>query len=743
MATQQEQTITNIQGLVGVKINSQQAAELIGMVDEGRSGDDVRIAFLRAQTAFRYTQEFEEPQPGPGLVKAGVRGLAGGIGFGGDIEQLGATVGRAAISQDPNAYAATPYPAPGAPPYNPTLPTSQETIGFAEQVAGTDLPPSVTGAERVAETVGAGLSTGPAGLVKGGVKGGLKGIAKATGQNVTGGMLAGTGAEAGRAMKGEGAAPLMGSLIATLSGRAVVGQTKRLIINSPWLKPGTEKRRAMREVINLVEENLGGNQTIATATGTGWLASTEKILSRVPGSIRVLHQHGKRISDSAQKRLKQLVGSVRQGETPFEVSGRITNRALSKRVDFVQRNGDRLFRAVSSLIGDIKQRISYRNTRGALRELSDAAGRASKRGAALQKAGRASAENDPQSYAGNLLKELKQFGRMEGDAVASIPYGDLDRLRRTVGAAIRDNIMGDEMQGALKKTYAALSKDIELGATKLGGVRARNAIRKANKFWSDERLITDKVLSPLRKKEGELERIFDAVMDGELKNSTRIRTVFAHLQPAQRKVVAQAWLIRAGKLADDGTINADFDMATFVKNWRASSASMRSEIMAGNPELERNISRLVTSIDKVIDVGSGVAKPNAGDDLLGAAAMWYMLGAAGAGGAAYALSEEGNQGGPTVLAAGAGLLAAMAAPNLTARLMTNNNFVQWAATTATSNAAELSKHMARLNSVVQNSDDAQLIEDIDTFYTYISAIVGDDSEVVEDTSRYRRTRAAP
>jgi len=708
-----EQVKSNIRSGVGKRYTPAQADKLYRLIDSGADYNTVNSALKTAQQAFR-----EVPQ-GPGLGGAFVRGAAGMPGLPGDIE----TAGRFAITQNPNAWTQTPYPTPT--PESPAfMPTSAETIEATERFTGMELPPSVTGGERIMETAGAGLVGGAPGIgrkmavagMQKGMKGAVASFIRSSTANLTGGVVAGTGAEAGRAVGGDGAAPLIGSLIFSLGGSASVYGFKRLI------RPGTEKRQAMEELVALFDENIGGEQSLGAAAG-GRMARLEQTLASIPGATGRLHAKGREFSRNAQKRLVTLLGRELDDVTPAELGGGVIYRALGKRVDQTRRNGERLYRAARNLVGDPTRGVSWTYTRSTLRELASQK-RKIRQGA--REAVRAGAPG-PEQRAAELLEELtKGYGQ-------GIPYDKLDDLRQTVGAQLNDAAIGDEMQGMLRKVYASLSDDLSDGAQLLGGKRAQLAVTKAKTFWTREKALADRVLTPLKRKAPEIERVFDDVLNDRLTKTTKMRELFSQMTQAEKKVVAQSWVHKLGKLADDGSVQPDWNPETFINNWNKASATGRKIIMEGNPGLNQDLNRLIKAVGAQVGTRSNIMQPGATAGTgLTAASIWYAMAGLTAAGIGYGLGGDENKGMVSSVAGTAGLLTAMAAPNIGARLMTSPVFVKWAADTTTS-AMSIPKQMARLNAIMQNSDDAQLIQDMDTFVTYLSVAAGDDSQIVEDS----------
>jgi hypothetical protein len=271
-----------------------------------------------------------------------------------------------------------------------------------------------------------------------------------------------------------------------------------------------------------------------------------------------------------------------------------------------------------------------------------------------------------------LAKELtgqKEIAAFIADVTENngvLPYDAIKRFRTIIGdKAFSKDIIGNPLEGKMKQIYGALTEDMK-AAARQAGPKAEKALNRANKYYAagKDRI---KWLQKVINKDSP-EKIYNAATAGTKEGATTFRTVVKSVPKEARKEVSaviakRMGLATGGKQDDAGEI---FSTETFLTNWNKLSQEAK-DVLFHN--VGKGYTKNMSSIAKVssnIREGSKVFANPSGTQQ----AMSNQV--------AYGLSGAGMITGQTTLPAV--IIGGMAAANLTARAMTNPNFVRWLAT---------------------------------------------------------------
>jgi hypothetical protein len=280
-----------------------------------------------------------------------------------------------------------------------------------------------------------------------------------------------------------------------------------------------------------------------------------------------------------------------------------------------------------------------------------------------------------------------------------IPYEALRRIRTKVGGMLDDALVSDVPKGELKKLYGALSSDMELAALNAGAGRE---FARQNKYYAARQARIEDVLERVIGKGKQPEDIFKAIDPKDPYASGKLMATLRSLEPAERRVVADAVVNRLGRERPAGQNAAGdlFSSDVFLTNWNKISPKAKLVLFPDG--------RYRANLDKIAKAAETLRH--------GESAFEQTSGAVGSFAAAgiYAAPFFSVVKLDPTLAIAAGTTVAGAFGG--AKLLTNPRFVAWLASGPRGPPAAVANHFARLAALYNGSDDEEFKKEL-TEYT--------------------------
>lgn len=292
----------------------------------------------------------------------------------------------------------------------------------------------------------------------------------------------------------------------------------------------------------------------------------------------------------------------------------------------------------------------------------------------------------------------KNGGKMSYEGVKSI--------RSEIGSRLSDlQLIGSKEQGLLKQLYGALSTDIEGNVLAAGGIKASQALTRANRVNAAGLQKIEDFLQPIYNKANP-DTLVREIMAGAREGSTRLSALSTALKPGQYKVLVSSIIDRMGRISPGQGMAAGvgedisgqvgrFSSETFLTNWNKLAPAAKEVLFNGRgypKTMVKEMNDLVKVASVIRESGKTFRNPSGTADRLAGIGI-------GIGGAAGVVT-----GNPMFLAA---MPIVMFTANVTAKLMTNPRFVSWAAQ-ATKIAGNkgyegMAEHITKLGLVAANS----------------------------------------
>lgn len=404
-------------------------------------------------------------------------------------------------------------------------------------------------------------------------------------------------------------------------------------------------------------QEVGIKPTLANISQGKMTRTFQNLLGNFPGSSSQIQGATQQQIDDIAKRLATTTGST--GGT-IQETGQILKKGATDFIENSQRRSENLYSKVDDLFPsdtpvDLKNTFDTLNDR-AVQITSEVSGGKTK------------------GYT-NFLNKIKE-GAQEGK---QIPYASLKALRSEVGRTLGNRSLENEERAAISKLYGALTKDMKdniknIDSSRIGKESALKAWNRANASHRTRTQFIEKNIQPILKKDIP-EKIYQAALAGTKQGGSNVRGIIRTLNPIQKDfvrgtVVKRMGLASAGNQDDFGEV---FNASKFLTEWNKLSPEAKSNIFT-KPQLDS-----ITKLNKVISNIKETGKVRQTSNNL-PYLQWLGIGALGA----------------TNLPAAA---AAVGGANITARMMTNPDFVKWLAKAPTVKIGEIPKHLKALSAI--------------------------------------------
>lgn len=519
-------------------------------------------------------------------------------------------------------------------------------------------------------------------------------------------------AQAGAGPVGQTLASLAGGLAPTAAIAGGAAATRNALRGSDRNIPEMQGR------MKTFEEAGSTRPSVGQVTGNRNAQAVESLLSKTPGGAGQMSKRAEQQAEEIGNKATEIADNLSPNATP-SVAGRAIEKGLSGPGGFVDR-----FKAGQKALYDkldpyfrysdgSSKSVKLPATMKALDMLNPSIPGAPSTSKFFQNAEmqrikdavfedvgsveafgqrpniKASNEMVKKAFRPSDLQDLfKQYG---GD---NLPYEAVKKMRTLVGEKLDDFSLASSVpRSKWKALYGALSQDLDDAARATGKPDAVKAMTRANTFTRAGYGRIEDVLDKVGK--GVPEKIFkSAVNPSDMQaGATKIGSIMKSLTPAERDVVKSAFIRRMGQAAagQQGAEGDRFSTQTFLTNWNKMSPQAKAVMFSGQDgKLRVGLEQIAKAADSIKTGSKVFSNPS------GTSHATAQIGLAG--GIAGAIAS-GNVG------VAAGLLGGAAGANLTARLMTNQDFVQWLAKSTRLSSAAVPAAVNSLQRSVQSAPD--------------------------------------
>lgn len=402
----------------------------------------------------------------------------------------------------------------------------------------------------------------------------------------------------------------------------------------------------------------GIEPSASMVTGNPVLRSMENFFGKFPGGQGVMLRHQRRVQEAFERGIQTGVSA--------EQAGRAIRQGITGDSGFMERT--------SSVFRGMDEALTQR--------VGDSAGYPANTVRTLEEMNALipGLENTSLSLRNARMVELGR--RLQNDLTANrygptrqeaVPFSGLRQLRTIVGEQVEDALISGTNSQQYKRLYGALTRDMEAIAALNG---AGQQFARQNAYWTARMSRVEDVLNRVLGRNSTPEEIFLRINPTNPDEVNLMRSTLRSLEPGEREVVARAVVDRLGR-----TSGNEFSSFRFLENWNSINPRLKNAMFSEEQIAHYDdMARLARNIGQTSDdVGMGHG--------LGHYAVFGSVG----GGALGLL-----HGAPDVAAAGfTAASSIMVGSNISARLLTNQRFLNWA-TSMPRDAQRLPEHMARL-----------------------------------------------
>jgi hypothetical protein len=579
--------------------------------------------------------------------------------------------------------------------YSVPIPSSSQSTDAMLTQAG--LPQPQTPGEQLSSNIQRRLTGAATTMGLGTLISGAPGIVGPIGQTlaanpVVQGMSAVTGPTAAdltrRAGGGQGA-QYAADVIGTMAPGAVAYAAPESVRQG--FRGGEQGRQAVQNNIDTFQA-AGTTPSAGQATQGRFAQATESLLSKTPGSAGQMSAKSSNQAGEIGASLEAQASKL-SPQASGEQAGRAITKGISGEGGFVEKfkaKQGELYDQLDSFIPANKP-VAVDNTRNALKSLNADIPGAPNVSKFFKNAKIGGIQSAVEADATQGTKPVEDMIAQAADG--TLPYEAVKKLRTLVGNEMADSWAGSDVPRSKWKTlYGALTSDLKSAAEQTGP-EASAAWNRANNFTRAGMSRID-VLSNVIEKNGGPEKVFQAATSGTKEGATTLRAVMQSLPQDAQKTLTATVLRRLGqaKAGVQNDTGSQFSTESFLTNWNnLSPESKRVLFDRFGPQFRQNMDQ-VASVASNLRTGSKVFVNPSGTGQ--AAAQYTTVGA-------FAMAAlTGRVGTASAIAGGAGIA------NLSARLMTNPNFVKWL---ATATKAPIGAKAALINQLAKGDEDMKAL----------------------------------
>lgn len=452
------------------------------------------------------------------------------------------------------------------------------------------------------------------------------------------------------------------------------------------LRGGSTGKQQMQNIIDAYK--TAGTTPNAAQAGNGFSKLIGSYLSAAPGSVGTMSKNIEGQNAAIASHLDDTINNVSNVSEPA-VAGRSIQSGIQDWVDGkFKPTADALVQKFKSYFtpNDVAQPTSTANLLTTMTTPNPGA------------------PNLSSHLQNNGIKSLsQQFFTDLNSNNGNLPVQTLTDLKTQIGEKLANtHLLDDVTKGQYKRIYASLSDDIRTAAS-AKSPDALAAFNRQNAYYSAGMDRIDSFLQSTVNKDAP-ERAYTAALSDAQHGATKLYALRRSMSPDQWNDVAAVTARKLG-MAPPGSqgVNGDaFSMDSFLTNWNKLNPKAKQALFGGvgDGSLMDNLDAVAQAADQAKQAARWGANPS------GTAQKSALVGSIS--GMAGALGS-GNP-----LIAG-GLLAGMGLNHITAKMITNPDFVNWLAKSTTLKPGELVGHMARLNAAATDMNDPELKGDVQSY----------------------------
>lgn len=584
--------------------------------------------------------------------------------------------------------------------------------------AGLPVPENET--EEMANRIGRGISAAPASVASGTVLAakGANAVAQGVGRTMASNPAlqvvgAGTGAASSEVAREAGAGPA-GQVAAGIAGAvtpSIVAAAGPAVVRGAF-RGGERGRQQVQDNISTFR-TAGTTPSVSQATEGRVARAAESGLARTPGAAgrmaNTAETQAEEVGAALEARARQLAGR----SVSAEQTGRKIEESVRGQGGFVER-----FKGQQTALYDkldeflpSTTRVDVSKTRAALSALNAEIPGAPNTSRFFQNARiksiQGALEDDIKTRpelddaSADILAAIRRVSPDKADQFQAeifrdgkLPYEALKKLRTLVGNEIADaGIASDVPRSKWRALYAALSDD--LGAAVSDKPAARAAWTRANNF-ARAGIRRIEAIESVIDRNGGPEAIFQAATSGTREGASTLRAVMQSVGDEGQRMITATVLRRLGraKAGVQGDLGDRFSSETFLTNWNGLSTEAKRTLFNRYGDSFRSDMDQIAKFATNLREGSQVFRNPSGT-----AQATAQVSAATAFVGSLALGRLDAAG---VVAGG------VVGANLSARLMTNPNFVKWLAQATRVPSGGYASMVNRLAQEARNSGDLDL-----------------------------------
>jgi hypothetical protein len=418
------------------------------------------------------------------------------------------------------------------------------------------------------------------------------------------------------------------------------------------------------------------------ASSSHTIQTLEKALESSPFAADVMQKNAEKVLGQTRDAANSIIGKIGKPMTPQGVGETIRGGAVraAERFQFKQEGA---YQAAFDLIGK-ETPVHLDAVRGLRRSME------------MQ------IRNAPRSLKGALGDAIEFLKNIELDALdnqGTITFQTLRDVRTMVGRDLATPMLvtsSGARNAAFKRIYGALTDDMKAAAT-ITSEEAKRKLAVADRYtraWMNTAATTLEKIGKFNTDE----QVFRYAMAGTRDGGTVLARLRRQFAPEEWDTVAASALERMGLAtpgAQDAT-GAAFSVNTFMTNWSRMSKEAKDALFGGT-----RYEKIRPDLDTLVEVMSSLkgAEKFANTSNTGRVMIsWMTLQAVGGGLATYAITGGSETSGA------AGAAAAIIAPRMAAKMITNPSFVKWLATPI-SQASRIPSHIGRLVAIANDNPD--------------------------------------
>lgn len=418
----------------------------------------------------------------------------------------------------------------------------------------------------------------------------------------------------------------------------------------------------------------------------------DRFLSGFPGGAGIINKNADKILGEIQGNINKLGADK---AVTIQEAGNIIKEGGTR---FIQRFND-----VSTKLYNRLDKIIPKNTKLTLNNTTELLNKTTKNNAPgiLQSLRQGGGLNVLENIANDLQAGAPLITSTALRGEGQLSYQATKNYRSMIGRKLStSHLVSGEQRALLKQVYASLTQDMR-SVFQAKGDKALKSFDRVNDFFKRGTESIEKTLRGVIEKDAP-GQVFKAATEGTKLGDFRVSSIMKKLSSEEREIV-RGTVLRDLGLATPGQQGAagnTFSMNSFLTNWNKLSPEAKTSLFGAQDKVTRK------SLDKIADQGERLkginrfANPSGTGQNLTMGALF---------GGVFGIGKT---------------VAAILGANVSARLITNKNFVnllgKWATEKPT--PRNMSKFLTQAKDVVDKNP--QIADDVSKYITTLSIISG-------------------